>query len=106
LKIQTLVSLYKTSYLQEEVNCTEPSPSVGVPCKILSSKESTKGGTVVSFKNTEKIFYFKMKRKDPKRDYYLENKWVKYFLFKHFQFREREAGGDGCTVVFFMKMSA
>ncbi len=24
-------SLYKTSYPNEEVNCTEPSPSVGVP---------------------------------------------------------------------------
>jgi hypothetical protein len=24
---------YKTSYLNEEVNCTEPSPSVSIPCK-------------------------------------------------------------------------
>jgi hypothetical protein len=32
LKLKNIISLlYKTSYLNEEVNCTEPSPSVGVP---------------------------------------------------------------------------
>jgi hypothetical protein len=29
---QTLFTFYKTSYLNEEVNRTEPSPSVSVPC--------------------------------------------------------------------------
>jgi hypothetical protein len=32
--------VYKTSYLNEEVNCTEPSPSVGVPCCLDSFKIS------------------------------------------------------------------
>jgi hypothetical protein len=38
LLLMTLISftfLYKTSYLNEEVNCTELSPSVSVPCNIL-----------------------------------------------------------------------
>jgi hypothetical protein len=29
----------KTSYLNEEVNCTEPSPSVRIPCYILNDNE-------------------------------------------------------------------
>jgi hypothetical protein len=29
LILQTLLTLYKTSYFNEEVNCTEPSPSAG-----------------------------------------------------------------------------
>jgi hypothetical protein len=32
LKQQTLLFFYKTTYLNEEVNRTEPSPSVSVPC--------------------------------------------------------------------------
>ncbi len=27
-----IVLYYKMSYLKEEVNCTEPSPSVKIPC--------------------------------------------------------------------------
>jgi hypothetical protein len=33
LMSQTLFTFYKTSYLNEEVNCTVPSLSVSVPCQ-------------------------------------------------------------------------
>jgi hypothetical protein len=33
LILKIIFTFYKTSYLNEEVNCTEPSPSVSVPCK-------------------------------------------------------------------------
>jgi hypothetical protein len=32
LSLQTLFAVYKTRYLNKMVNCTEPSPSVGLPC--------------------------------------------------------------------------
>jgi hypothetical protein len=35
--LPTLCPFYKTSYLNEEVNCTEHSPSVRVPWLMLSS---------------------------------------------------------------------
>jgi hypothetical protein len=33
--MQTLFTFYKTSYFNEEVNCTEPSPSISFPCRSL-----------------------------------------------------------------------
>jgi hypothetical protein len=39
-KIENIIYLgYKTSYLNEEFNCTEPSPSIGVPWQQLSLKQ-------------------------------------------------------------------
>ncbi len=32
LKLKTLFTSYKMSWINEEVNCTEPSPSVCIPC--------------------------------------------------------------------------
>jgi hypothetical protein len=34
LILETLFTFNNTSYLNEEVNCTKPSPSVGVPCML------------------------------------------------------------------------
>jgi hypothetical protein len=34
----------KISYLDEEVECTEPSPSVSIPCSELNGKLSTVNG--------------------------------------------------------------
>jgi hypothetical protein len=34
--VKLYFSLFKTKYLNEEVNCTQPSPSVRVPCTKLS----------------------------------------------------------------------
>ncbi len=39
--IENIIYLcYKTSYLNVEVNCTEPSPSVSIPCHLILSKSS------------------------------------------------------------------
>jgi hypothetical protein len=41
--MQTLFTLYKTSYLDEEVDYTEPAPSVGIPCLIHRQGNLTEG---------------------------------------------------------------
>jgi hypothetical protein len=41
LLTQQILFFYKTSYLNEEVNCTEPSPSVSVPWFV--DEEAAKG---------------------------------------------------------------
>jgi hypothetical protein len=71
LILKILFTFYKTSYLNEEVNCTEPSPSVKVPCTVyyfwarLALKhqkrvEVVRGALVQQFRrinNSRKRFY-------------------------------------------------
>ncbi len=38
LKLQALLTFYETRYLNEEVNCAEPSPSVSVPWFGISTR--------------------------------------------------------------------
>jgi hypothetical protein len=52
--MQTLVTFYKTSYQNEEINSNEPPPSVSVPClPYFSAKSSYKKFTV---QDLEKVF--------------------------------------------------